>query len=123
MKEFIVNLDYTTRQQVTVLADTAEDATLMVHTMLCHTNTLNHIPTVSTGCMISCKNVTLALPTICVAPPISTAEPDAADNDGEDQVDLVQLLCNVREKRSNLARISARRGDVHKTLYCIKTIR
>lgn len=98
MKEFIVNLDYTTRQQVTVLADTAEDATLMVHTMLCHTNTLNHIPTVSTGCMISCENVTLALPTICVAPPISTAEPDAADNDGEDEVDLVQLLCNVRDE-------------------------
>ena len=68
MKEFIVNLDHTTRQQVTVLADTEEDAAMLVHGMYCTTNALNHVPIVNTTGKIICGDVKVVMPTIHASP-------------------------------------------------------
>lgn len=68
MKEFIVNLDHTTRQQITVLADTEEDAAMLVHGMYCTTNALAHLPLTSTTGRIVCGDVKVVMPTIHAAP-------------------------------------------------------
>lgn len=64
MKEFIVNLEHTTRQQITVLADTEEDAAMLVHGMYCTTNALSHMPIVNTTGKIVCGDVKVVMPTI-----------------------------------------------------------
>ena len=68
MKEFIVNLDHTTRQQITVLADTEEDAAMLVHGMYCTTNALSYLPIVNTTGKIICGDVKVVMPTIYAAP-------------------------------------------------------
>lgn len=70
MKEFIVNLDHTTRQQITVLADTEEDAAMLVHGMYCTTNALAHLPILNTTGKIICGDAKLVMPTIHSAPGI-----------------------------------------------------
>ena len=64
MKEFIVNLDHTTRQQITVLADTEEDAAMLVHGMYCTTNALTHLPITSTTGRVICGDVKMVIPTV-----------------------------------------------------------
>jgi len=102
MKEFIVNLDRTTRQQVTVMANTEEDAAILVHGMFLNTDALDHLPTVCTTDKIICGDVKLAMPTVRIEP---TALCDAclealaceADAD-DDEVDLLALLTGVRDE-------------------------
>ena len=83
MKEFIVNLDHTTRQQITVLADTEEDAAMLVHGMYCTTNALAHLPVTSTTGKIICGDVKLVMPTIHPAPGIICDIEDDFLGDGD----------------------------------------
>lgn len=81
MKEFIVNLDHTTRQQVTVLADTEEDAAMLVHGMYCTTNALSHLPILNTTGKIICGDVKMVMPTIHTTPV------SVCDDGDEDEID------------------------------------
>ena len=99
MNEFIVNLDHTTRQQVTVLAATAEDAALLVHGMFCNSNALDYLPTVSTNCVISCNDVALVSPTIYHAP---FEDDDYVDDEEDEDWDETEVdyhqFCNARDE-------------------------
>ena len=81
MKEFIVNLDHTTRQQITVLADTEEDAAMLVHGMYCTTNALAHLPILNTTGKIICGDVKLMLPVVHSIPVV------ICDSEDEDEID------------------------------------
>lgn len=102
MKEFIVNLDHTTRQQVTVLADTEEDAAMLVHGMFCSTDALTHLPIVSTADKIICGDVKVAMPTASFDPQLLCDEcrrAYASDMDeDDDEIDLLQMLVNLRDE-------------------------
>lgn len=104
MKEFIVNLDRTTRQQVTVLADTEEDAAMLVHGMLCGTDALSHLPIVSTADKIICGDVKVAIPAVHFDPQLLCDECrrayayDADEDDADDEIDLLALLSGVRDE-------------------------
>ena len=86
MKEFIVNLDHTTRQQITVLAGTEEVAAMLVHGMYCTTNALSHLPITCTTGKIICGDVKMVIPTINYVPRIiSDYEADfPGDEEGEE---------------------------------------
>ena len=81
MKEFIVNLDHTTRQQVAVIADTEEDAVMLVHGMYCTTNVLSHLPVLNTTGKIICGDVKLVLPVIQPIPVVICDSEDAEEID------------------------------------------
>lgn len=104
MKEFIVNMDHTTRQQVTVLADTEEDAAVLVHGMFCSTDALSHLPIVSTSDKIICGDVKVAMPAVHFDPNMLCDEcrrayADDMDEDGaDDEIDLLEMLVNVRDE-------------------------
>lgn len=92
MKEFIVNLEHTTRQQITVLADTEEDAAMLVHGMYCTTNALAHVPIVNTTGKIVCGDVKVVMPTIHAAPVDSYNDEEEIDcehdfSDASDEVE------------------------------------
>lgn len=104
MKEFIVNLDHTTRQQIAVLADTEEDAAMLVHGMYCTTNALTHLPIMNTTGEIICGDVKLALPAVRIDPNLlcddcRRAYADDIDGDeDDDEIDLLALLTDVRDE-------------------------
>lgn len=101
MKEFIVNLDHTTRQQITVLADTEEDATMLVHGMYCTTNALAHLPILNTTGKIICGDVKLALPTIRIDHDLlcdDCRRAYAEEDDEDDEIDLLAMLTDVRDE-------------------------
>ena len=104
MKEFIVNLDHTTRQQVTVLADTEEDAAVLVHGMLCGTNALEHLPIVSATDKIICGDAKVAMPTVHFDPNLLCDEcrcayaGDMDEEEADDEIDLLALLSGVRDE-------------------------
>lgn len=104
MKEFIVNLDHTTRQQIIVLADTEEDAAMLVHGMYCTTNALAHLPILNTTGKIICGDVKLALPTVRTDPNLLCDDCRRAYADGidkvedDDEIDLLALLTDVRDE-------------------------
>ena len=81
MKEFLVNLEHTTRQRITVLADTDEEAALLVHGMYCTTNALSHVPIVTTTGKIICGDVKLVLPVVQSVPVV------ICDSDDADEID------------------------------------
>lgn len=68
MKEFIVNLDHTTRQQIPILVHTEEEAAMLLRDIILGTDLLDHFPIVSKGSKIICGNVKLALPVIHMVP-------------------------------------------------------
>ena len=100
MKEFIVNLDRTTRQQVTVMANTEEDAAILVHGMFLNTDALEHLPTVCTTDKIICGDVKLAMPTVRMDPMDLCDEClHALAGEADDhEVDLLGMLVNVRDQ-------------------------
>lgn len=104
MKEFIVNLDHTTRQQITVLADTEEDAAMLVHGMYCTTNALSHLPITCTTGRVICGDVKMVMPTVRTDPNLlcddcHRAYADNIDEPGDDgEIDLLALLTGVRDE-------------------------
>lgn len=104
MKEFIVNLDHTTRQQVTVLADNEEEAAVLVHGMFCTTSALSHLPIVSATDKITCGDVKVAIPTVHFDPQLlcddcrSAYADDMDEDDPDDEIDLLALLSGVRDE-------------------------
>lgn len=100
MKEFTVNLDLITRQQITVLADTEEDAAMLVHGMFCTTDALTQLPIVSATNKIICGDVKLALPTTRYDSQQVCDECLNAHHIEEDdeEVDLLGMLINIRDE-------------------------
>ena len=64
MKEFIVNLDHTTRRQISILASTEEDAAMMLRDIYLGTDLLDDYPIVSKSSRIICGDAKIVLPTI-----------------------------------------------------------
>lgn len=64
MKEFIVNLDHTTRRQISILARTEEDAAMILRDIYLGTDLLDDYPVVSKGCKIICGNAKIVIPSI-----------------------------------------------------------
>lgn len=93
MKEFTVNLDHITRQQVTVCARSKEEAVMLVQGMFQNTDALDHLPVVSTSARIVCGDVMLPLPTVLIMPTHFCEE-----DQEEDEINLIQLVCNARDE-------------------------
>lgn len=104
MKEFIVNLDHTTRQQITVLADTEEDAAMLVHGMYCTTNALSHLPITCTTGRVICGDVNMSMPAVRIDTSLLCDDcrraysDDIDEVEDDDEIDLLTMLSDVRDE-------------------------
>lgn len=101
MKEFIVNLDHTTRLQVPILANTEEEAAMMLRDIYLGSNLLESWPVASKGSKVICGDVKLALPTIRIAPDLlcdDCRKAYAERDDEDDEIDLLAMLTDVRDE-------------------------
>lgn len=101
MKEFIVNLDHTTRLQVPILANTEEEAAMMLRDIFLGTDLLDHWPIASKGSKVICGDVKLALPTIRINPDLlcdDCRRAYAEEDDEDDEIDLLAMLTDVRDE-------------------------
>ena len=64
MKEFIVNLEHTTRRQISILASSEEDAAMILRDIYLGTDLLDDYPIVSKSSRIICGDAKIVIPTI-----------------------------------------------------------
>ena len=91
MKEFIVNLDHTTRRQISILASTEEDAAMMLRDIYLGTDLLDDYPIVSKSSRIICGDAKIVMPTIRSTSNVICDDEDDNFNDEEDceEIDIV----------------------------------
>ena len=101
MKEFIVYLDHTTRLQVPILANTEEEAAMMLRDIYLGSNLLENWPIASKGSKVICGDIKLALPAVRIDSDLLCDDCRSAyteeDDEGE-EIDLLAMLTNVRDE-------------------------
>lgn len=100
MKEFIVNLDHTTRRQISILASTEEDAAMMLRDIYLGTDLLDDYPIVSKSSRIICGDAKIVLPTIRSTSNVSCDDKDDNFNDEEDceEIDIAHDFSDARDE-------------------------
>lgn len=100
MKELIVNLDHTTRRQISILACTEEDAAKILRDIYLGTDLLDDYPIVSRGCKIICGDAKIVLPTIRNTSNIICDDEDDDFCDAEDgeEIDIAHDFSDARDE-------------------------
>ena len=107
MKELIVNLDHTTRRQISILACTEEDAAKILRDIYLGTDLLDDYPIVSRGCKIICGDAKIVLPTIRNTSNIICDDEDDDFCDAEDGEE------SEGRADAHVARALQKEGDEH----------
>lgn len=90
MKEFIVNLEHTTRQQVSILANTKEEAAMMLKDIYLGTDLLDDLPIVSKGSKIICGDAKIVIPNIRSTSNVicDNEDDDFSDIEDDEEIDI-----------------------------------
>lgn len=94
MNNYTVTLEHITRQQIEILAETEEDAAILVHGIFAGTDVAEHLPIRSAGHRIICGNTKIAIPEMTIDDPCDHQDEDGADDNEIDLVSNVRCAVN-----------------------------